>query len=226
MRSLIVILFFYLISSSAFAQEKYLIYFKDKGDFGKETLSKTTVKENLAKQILSEKSIERRRKSMGYDFITFQDLPISKNYVDQLKVNNAKIVHKLKWFNAVSAIINSSDLSTVKNLKFVDKIEKVKKLKSITPITDAEQSSNLNKINATDVYDYGQSLTQYQLSDIPQVHDLGFTGEGITIGILDSGFEWKKLTSLKDRNVIAEHDFIYNDNVTANDSKDTTENNF
>ncbi|MCB9247395.1 MAG: S8 family serine peptidase [Ignavibacteriales bacterium] len=226
MRSLIIILFFYLISSSAFAQEKYLIYFKDKGDFGKETLSKTTVKVNLAKLILSEKSIERRRKSMGNDFITFQDLPISENYVDQLRANNVQIVHKLKWFNAVSAIINSSDLSTVKNLKFVDKIEKVKKLKSITPITDAEQSSNLNKINATDVYDYGQSLTQYQLSDIPQVHDLGFTGEGITIGILDSGFEWKKLTSLKDRNVIAEHDFIYNDNVTANDSKDTTENNF
>ena len=51
---------------------------------------------------------------------------------------------------------------------------------------------------------------------------MGYNGEGVIIGLLDTGYDWENHNSLKDREVIAERDFIYNDAETANDEKDST----
>ncbi len=69
-------------------------------------------------------------------------------------------------------------------------------------------------------YNYGSSFNQMNLSDVPVVHSKNITGKNVLIGILDSGFDWKQHNSLKDRNVLAEYDFIFNDSVTANQPED------
>ncbi len=58
------------------------------------------------------------------------------------------------------------------------------------------------------------------LSDVPFVHSKNINGKDVIIGILDSGFDWKFHESLKDRNVISEYDFIYDDSVTSNQTVD------
>ncbi len=63
-------------------------------------------------------------------------------------------------------------------------------------------------------------LHRMNLSHIPAVHDMGITGEGVRIGILDTGFDWENHISLSGRTVIAEYDFVYNDFETANDEFD------
>ena len=187
----------------------------DKGD----SFSKITHKESTAHEILSQKSIDRRKKNLGENYITYSDIPIFQEYIDRLKEKNIQIIRKLKWFNAVSALLNDDDLEVVRKFSFVSKVEIVKKLISSKPISDKYiENKSINKSNVPHTYDYGYSLTQDQLSDIPEVHDLGFTGQGVIIGILDTGFDWEKVNSLRNRNVIAEHDFVFDDNLTANES--------
>ena len=42
------------------------------------------------------------------------------------------------------------------------------------------------------------------------------------VGMLDSGFRWRVHESLNTRHVIAEHDFIFNDDTTANQAGDAS----
>lgn len=208
----------FLFSSVITAQEKYLIYFSDKGFDSKAGLSKTSELYKEAVSSLSKKAIERRKKNMGDDFITYDDIPVYKNYLDELNLLGIKIVHKLNWFNAVSAYLNQEQINLLIKIPFIKSIEKVKKLYYKDP---KEFTNSLSKNALKDsIINYGNSLTQLQLSDVPIVHSRGIYGDGVVIGILDSGFDWKKHESLRDRNVLAEYDFVFDDSITANQPGD------
>lgn len=207
-----------ILSSQIFPQDKYFIYFTDKGNQSSESLNKSSASYLQAVQELMPKAIERRIKNMGTEFITYEDLPIKDDYVNELESLNIQIVRKLKWFNSVSAYLTSDQIQIVKSLPFVKKIEPVKKLFfEKNPELIAYKSSFI----PTDTsYKYGPSFSQVNLSDIPYVHSKKIDGKNVLIGILDSGFDWKRHNALKDRNVIAEYDFIFNDSVTANQIED------
>ncbi|MDX1701107.1 MAG: S8 family serine peptidase, partial [Melioribacteraceae bacterium] len=191
---------------------------KDKGKYSEKSLSKISDHEIFAEKFLSEKSIERRKKVRGDRFLAFQDLPIDNSYVLRLQDLGIKIINKLKWFNAVSAYLTDEEVAELTSENFILKVEKVKKVSgskpSNKPVVLPKVSS---EISSTYTYNYGSSITQNELSAIPQVHELGISGEGVIIGLLDSGFNWENHVSLKDRKVIAERDFIFNDNETANE---------
>ena len=96
-------LFIFLIISlsASFSQNKYLIYFKDKGDIPP-SLNKSSLSYQKAMDFLTSHAIERRKKVMNNDsIITFEDLPLNNEYVSYLTALGIKIVNKLKWFNAV-----------------------------------------------------------------------------------------------------------------------------
>ncbi|MFZ1517768.1 MAG: S8 family serine peptidase [Ignavibacteriaceae bacterium] len=205
---------FLFLTSQVLSQDKYFIYFKDKGVENGTVLNKTSLAYSDAIKNLTEKSIDRRKKSMGEDFITFEDLSIHKNYINELKSNNIKVIRELNWFNSVSAYLTFEQIEIVKNLFFVKSVEPVKKLyfkKDFENIVETQ----LYKLSDT-LYNYGLSFRQMDLSDVPIVHSKNINGKDVIIGVLDSGFDWKFHESLKDRNVVAEYDFIFDDNVTAN----------
>ncbi|MDZ7626320.1 MAG: S8 family peptidase [Ignavibacteriaceae bacterium] len=207
-------------TSISFSQSKYFIYFKDKGVESSEKLEKTSPVYNSALSLLSQKSIERRIKNLGDDnIITYEDLPLMNDYILQLEQIGIKIENKLRWFNAVTAYLSDEEKNHAASLTFVEKIEPVKKFVFKTPELETpnqlpKQESNLFS------FDYGPSFDQLQLSDVPTVHSKGITGEGVLLGLLDTGFDWKNHESLKDATVVAEYDFIFKDESTANDSLD------
>lgn len=210
-----VFLILLLMSVLSFPQEKHFIYFKDKMIKQGEVLNKVDKHYQAAIKELSEKAIQRRIKNLGSDFIFYEDIPINKNYVEVLKSFGVEIVHELKWFNSVSARLTKDQLEQIKNLDFVEKIEPVKKIffrkEFVDDLTLDKEASSA---------DYGQSYTQLNLSDIPIVHSKGITGENVIIGLLDSGFDWERHISLQNQKVLAEYDFIFNDNVTADETED------
>jgi serine protease AprX len=103
-------------------QEKYFIYFKDKGINPGSTLNKFSQLFQQAVDQLSERAIERRIKNMGDEFITYEDIPLSDNYLTEIKDLGIAIIYELKWFNSVSVRINEAQIEQVKSLSFVDKI--------------------------------------------------------------------------------------------------------
>ncbi len=208
-----------LLSANLFSQTKYIISFKDKGT---ETvrINKSSMIYQEAEKLLSKESIERRKHVMGENYITFEDLPVSENYVASLESLGIEIIHKLKWFNSVSCYLTDDQLSRVKQLSFVKSVEEVRSFKRSEPVEENLNSTPvLYKSNY--LLDYGPSLTQNELSEIPAVHDLGINGQDVIIGLLDTGFR-KTIPSLQGRTVLGERDFIQNDNNTANQGDDAT----
>lgn len=223
MKKLIIFLTLTIFSVS-YSQTKYLIYFKDKGISSETALTKSSLQFQKAANSLSERSIERRKKTLGENFITFQDIPIKKDYLKKLKNLGIKIENKLKWFNAASAYLTEEEKNKISSLSFIKKIEPVHILsfdRNKIPQPQNVERKSLNKISKTNI-DYGNSFTQLNLIGVPEVHSKGINGKGVLIGILDSGFRWKTHEALKDANVIAEHDFVFNDNNTANESEDVS----
>jgi hypothetical protein len=216
-KTLIVILLF---SLPVFPQTKYLIYFKDKGISKPSVLNKSSAMYKAALSKLSPRSIERRKKIMGKNFITYEDIPLDVDYVQQMESMGIKVVNKLRWFDAVSAYLTSTQFAEVTNLPFVQKVRKVKTLK-LNP--DIEKLyNNSNSVQSLDSL-YGFSYQEYNLSDIPAAFAKGIDGKGVVIGILDNGFRWKEHDALKNRNVVAEYNFVFHDTSTAPQPGDSPE---
>lgn len=156
----------------------------------------------------------------GDSYITYEDLPVNDAYIRSLEGLGIKTINVLKWFNAVSAFLPPEALKTVLSLPFVERVEKVKVLYEPSRNLKPDGAEPLGKSSILTEPDYGSSFKQVNLSDVPQVHRKGISGQGVIIGLLDSGFDWKKHESLKDKTVIAEHDFVFKDNVTANEPGD------
>ena len=216
MKFLIILILF---SSQIFSQEKFFIYFIDKGPENLNGLNKSSLSYNSAIKNLTLKSIERRQKNLGEDIITYEDLPIYNDYLHQLENLEIKIIRSLNWFNCVSAYLTQDQIDIVKYLSFIKSIEQVKKLIYKSPETN-ETDNSLLKILDT-AFNYGPSYTQMNLSDVPVVHSKNINGKNVLIGVLDSGFDWERHESLTNKNVIAEYDFIFDDSITSNQTGDS-----
>ena len=205
------------------AQTKYFIYFKDKGVSHSTKLEKTSSLYQLAEKELSPKAIERRKAVMGDNYITYEDLPLNDGYVDQIKSLGVKIENRLKWFNAVTSYLSEVQLNQIRNLSFVQKVVPVGTFYFVNNESNVpfqpQPTRSLKKSSYS--LDYGASLTQDTLSDIPTVHDLGITGAGVTIGLLDTGFRWKTHPAFNQIKILKEYDFVQHDSVTANQAGDS-----
>ncbi len=214
----------FILTANIFAQTKFYIYLKDKGVPETGKLNKTSALYLAAEKELTIAAIERRKQVMGEDYITYEDLPINPSYIKQLESFGVIIENKLKWFNAVTAYLNIDQEKSINSLPYVIRIEKVKSTHLVEPINQKESTLQKNaNINSTSGLNYGPSLNQNALSEIPAVHDLGITGKDVLIGMLDTGFRWKSHPALKNLKILAERDFIQKDDITENQAGDRSD---
>lgn len=215
MKNLIVAILIIYTSLSLSAQSKYFVYFKDKGESNPRYFKKEIIETKLLNEF-SDKAIERRRKVLGDAIFSYGDYPIYGPYINQLKEIGIKIIHKLRWFNAVSCYLTDEQKLVLEQLPFVEKVEKVKSFK----FREIEIDFLYNQFNQNFSNNYGPSFNQLNLSEIPEVHSKGITGENVIIGLLDSGFRWKSHEAIENTKVIAEYDFVFGDSITANQPGD------
>jgi hypothetical protein len=67
--------------------------------------------------------------------------------------------------------------------------------------------------------DYGPSYDQLLLMNVPAVHDLGYSGLGIRVLMLDTGF-YQEHEAIRPERILAEYDFLNNDGETQNESQE------
>ncbi len=182
---------------------KYWISFTDK--------TNTPYSAGRPEEFLSSRSIERRtRQGIA---ITEDDLPVDPEYLDRVRNEGITIINVSKWFNG--ALIGLSDtayLDTLRALDFVkSKIVKVKPgFKDIPAKTN--DSKFKTEISPLPVQ-YGYSYNQIHMINGDYLHELGFTGEGMLIAILDAGFtNANSISSLEhiwdENRVVAWKDFV------------------
>ncbi len=168
------------IASTKIAPNTYIVYFKDKAN------SPYSIEK--PQEFLTQKAIDRRTK-YGIK-ITEQDLPITPEYLTQLKKIGFEIHATSKWLNlAVVYTEKKKHLKKADKLKFVlkkGKIEKAKKDTAVLPKYIKPEVTTVEKNK--DVYQYGKGKNQAHQLNINELHSLGYQGQGMTIAILDAGF--------------------------------------
>lgn len=183
------------------------IFFKDKGNNIKSKLQ-------TSKIALTEASIKRRKKLFkNEDYVTFYDIPVEKSYINQITPFITKIRHQSKWLNAVSVEINGTQLKNIAALPFVKSLDviRVRKYGKELPTIYSNPSTKSTKSTAYTL-NYGSSITQLEQINVPFVHDMGYSGDGLIICVLDSGFNNLEHQSFDSMNIIDSYDFVNDDN--------------
>lgn len=198
-------------SKNLITEDRYWVIFKDKG------LLNTDSKELLEKYIesLPERTRIRRQRVQGSAIDTL-DLPVYQPYINGVLNCGAKLCLTSRWLNGITIIANEKTLKSIANLPYVDSIQKVANYKIRTPKPKQKTSvirKAPSKIEISPEKDYGLSATQITQVHIDALHNRGYHGEGITIALLDTGFDLSHI-SLRNVNVLAQYDFINNDNET------------
>ncbi|MDQ7053111.1 MAG: S8 family serine peptidase [candidate division KSB1 bacterium] len=197
--------------------KKYWIFFRDKGPAA---LAKGAEVYRKAAAQLTERAIQRRLKVLPPErLIDEADLDVYPGYLSELKRQGIHPVVVSRWLNGVSAYLTLKQMAAVRALPFVRSVQPVRKLAPPPmPKTPPAKAPKPTK-PAVHVYDYGQALTQVSLVNVPPLHDAGIVGEGVIVGMLDTGFNWREHPAFQELKVLGEYDFVFNDSTTA-DEKD------
>ncbi len=182
------------------------IFFTDKG-------SDLKSKINTAEDNLSKRSIQRRQKLIkNRPVVDYYDIPVEENYIEQVIPIINKLRHQSRWLNAISAEVSRENLEQIAKLNFVKKIDIVRKGKyDERYIANKKITSIDNKKSSMYNLDYGSSLIQLEQINVPAVHDLGYSGNGIIICVLDAGFNNLEHQVFTSMDIAGQRDFVNND---------------
>lgn len=188
-------------------------------------------------ELLSPRAIERRMKMVRSgalpSVITNDDQPFDEADLQELARSGLRVRYALKWLNAVSGEIQTKELPALMACDAVRKIDELPLRKKISarkfdevaletpveiPASELRRARNEksgaieinSEKNLTNAIDYGQSLAQLALSNIPEVHRLGITGRGVLIANFDAGFSNLAHEAFRALRVVARYDFVAN----------------
>lgn len=145
------------------------------------------------------------------------DLPVAQRYLDAVAATGIQLRHVSKWVNGVSVLGTRQQFERIALLPSVRLIQPVRRGFKINPTDIGElrgKSPTKTQKEASGGSFYGLSEEQLVQISLTAVHDQGFTGSGVVIGILDTGFQ-RSHEAFNDPghpvNVVAEYDFIDDD---------------
>lgn len=199
------------------AQQRHWVHFTDRGDDARQRLSATD-HDALG---LSDRALVRRAASATTDAvrgISEADLPPAPAYIQAIEQFGARVIVASRWLNAVSVEADRGTLGRIAALPFVARIAPVQRFRRAMPAIDAWEKTpeGLSSYGLN----YGNSLSQMEMIDVPKVHDLWIDGTDIVIGMLDNGYRWRIHEAMSTRKVRGEYDFINLDTLTENEDGD------
>ncbi|WP_158849523.1 S8 family peptidase [Algibacter sp. L1A34] len=215
MKKLFIVLSIIFFSWNLFSQEDAWVYLVDKEN---ESVY-------LADPILmlSQKAIDRKERH-GVS-IDSRDIPVNETYISALKsANGITILAKSKWFNTVHIRGEKTDIENLflnqnslldPEKRFIDKI--VFADRSEAALERSANNKTKTKLETTlTTFDYGNSANQIEMFNGDVLHQEGYTGEGMTIAIMDGGFpNVNNMSAFQDlRNagkIIDDYDFVNRD---------------
>ena len=121
------------------------------------------------------------------------DLPLAQEYRSAVVRFGVLIRSESRWFNALSVEATGEALEEISRLPFVDCVDRVRGgRRRVSPEDKVEplrpqQFSMLPREG--EGIDYGPSIDQLEQIGVIELHDSGYTGEGVTVALLDVGFD-------------------------------------
>lgn len=200
----------------------FWVYFKDKGpeDPATRAAALEQCRASLDARTLARR--EARRTAPG--LVDERDLPVCAHYVRQVQLKGAKLRVTSRWLDAISIEANPGQIREIGLLPFVDHVAPVRRGTTNRPApTRSETGGPGDSDGGFRSLDYGWATDQNAQINLIALHDAGFTGAGVRIGILDTGFELTH-SAFRDADhplkVVAAHDFINDDGIVGFESGD------
>ncbi len=174
---------------SQISPECYYIQFSDKSG------SQYTI--DHPEEFLTQRSLDRRERQLIP--VVENDIPVNQNYIDGVEQTGATLLFASKWLNGLT--ITTTDpgvLEAIQALPYVIEVRGLEKSTTDQIFTEKDffknesysttSNTTSKEFKSTEVFNYGNAYTQInQINGIP-LHDNGFRGQGMVIGILDGGF--------------------------------------
>ena len=140
---------------------------------------------------LTQRSLDRRT-NLGIALID-QDAPIEQSYITNIQNLGFEVKDYSKWLNGVAVNATATQIQTLSQQSYVDHVESFvrnpnggKRNEKIEKFKEFDQASANRDILTT--FNYGQGLAQINQVNIRALHVAGFTGTGMTIAVIDTGF--------------------------------------
>ena len=167
MKSISILLLILCNTFYSAAQDTKIIFLKEN--------TKSTQVESFD-ELFTEKSIERREKqNVSFDEY---DLPVNKAILQKL-AEDGEIVSVSRWLNALTFKTDLTADQLTDKYDFIERIQVVN--------TSIKPRKNKFEV-ATKSLDYGAAAIQIEQLNIDCLHDQGYTGSGVYLGVIDAGF--------------------------------------
>lgn len=190
---------------------KVWVFFTDKGSADPKVQAQALTNLN---QYFSPRALARRQRvNRGQLVFDAADLPVSSNYLSQLSHSGITADQVSRWLNAASVSLTYPQALAAANLPFVREIRPVMRSVQLLPLIEPEVQIPYAPA-APEALNYGNSFRQVHQIKADSLHALGYTGQGILIGMLDTGFftDHAAFDSLRlQGRLIATRDFINGD---------------
>ena len=162
-------------------------------------------------RFLSQKSLERRqRQGVAIDST---DLPVCRAYIKLFDIRGTKIVGTSKWQNTV--LVQSNDSLLLDKLSQQDIVRHAKCV-FVAPDSIEEPDDirwnvheDFNRWDSVKNDPYGMARGQIEMLNGTKLHELDYTGRGMTIAVIDGGFQnYDRIPAFKATHIVGTRNFV------------------
>ncbi len=207
---------FLLYSGTLHAQTNpYWVLFTDRGGIDIESMVASKIASAADPKISS-----RRARVLGISSIYDErDLPVNPDYIASVCSISGGVRTVTRYFNGVSVGLDDDDIAQVRSLPFVWLIRPVAVFSGrdipITPELPFLEKPDVRE--ETEALKYGDSFGQVNMVGAVGLHNLGYLGKGISIAVLDSGFDNLAHSAFDSIKVTHKWDFVEDDDNPEGD---------
>ncbi|MCP3979766.1 MAG: S8 family serine peptidase [bacterium] len=200
------------------------IFFVDKGlpDGRARDEALARVAESHSPRAVERRRLRGRHAVDGGPLFDVRDLPLHESYVEQVIDTGARVRIRSRWVNAVSAEATRPQIDAIAALSAVVKVQPVARSRR-PELVEAQAEQSAQPTAGSPALDYGRSTAQLTQINLIALHEAGYTGEGVIVGILDTGFRRDHAAFNQpghEVDVVAEYDFVDDDPDTSNQPGD------
>lgn len=206
---------------------KAWVFFTDKGVTSREAYAEALaeVEANYNPRAIQRRQL-RGEASRGGSLFDMHDLPVTPAYVEAVAATGAQVHVTSRWVNAVSVRADRAQLEALAELDCVRQVQPVARTRRVDAMNVTEVEAHAAGLGGDRGLDYGLSEIQLTQMNLLALHQAGYTGRGVIVGILDTGFQRSHEAfnhTLHPLSVLAEYDFVDDDPNTAIEAGDPSD---
>jgi len=195
------------------------VRFADKGLTAAET---DLALDALTSEMSAGMRARRSRGTLGGQAADAADLPLNPAYLEAVAATGAVNRRQSRWLNAASYNATPQQIRAIAALPFVTAIDLVGRGEYIRPEFSTEPPAAAQALTGDKNQSglpYGASRPALEQINVTGAHELGLSGEGVTVAVFDTGFELDH-ECFQQLDIVATWDFVNDDEYVGPRAKE------